>query len=200
MHLAPKGIDISPGSAIAGGIVIEVIEQGGGTALAQFGVTGGEQGGRLFSGEQAGQSEEILVVGADLGCDRAASLEEVRELGLRIERGEFRNSRLWCEPFDDEVPEALLCRGYPHDVIADLLHLGSQSEERCDRRQEDGGTLARVSSTNDATDCLRKEQGGPVGGGPKTHIQPDDVDALRDLPDRDQPALGALVEGLDLFA
>ena len=162
VHLPPEGVNIAPGGAIGSDIVIEVIEQSGGTALAQFGVTGGEQGRGLLGGEQTGQSEEILVVGADLGGDRAASLEEVRELGLCVERGEFRNSRLWYEPFDDEIPEALLCRGYPHDVIADLLHLGSEGEEWLNRRQEDGGTLAEISSADDATDCLREEQGGPI--------------------------------------
>ena len=162
VHLSPEGVNIAPGGAIGSDIVIEVIEQGGGTALAQFGVTGGEQGGRLFSGEQAGQSEEILVVGADLGGDCAPTLEEVGKLGLGIEGCEFRRSGLGSKPFDDEVPEALLGRGYPHDVIADLLHLGSEGEEWLNRRQEDGGTLAEISSADNATDCLREEQGGPI--------------------------------------
>ena len=42
VHLPPEGVNIAPGGAIGSDIVIEVIEQRCGTALAQFGVTGGE--------------------------------------------------------------------------------------------------------------------------------------------------------------
>ena len=85
-------------------------------------------------------------------------------------------------------------------MIAHLLHLGGECEEGFDCGEEHGGALARVSSADDAPDRLREEEGGPVGGCPDADVEPDDVDALRHLTDRDHPALEALVECLDLLA
>ena len=82
-------------------------------------------------------------------------------------------------------------------MIALLLHLCCESEQRTHGRKEDRCGLFGVASAHDATYRLSEEEGRAIAGGPYAHIETDDVHAFGHLAHRNHPTVITVVERLN---
>src|SRR4051794_11001980 len=101
-------------------------------------VAGREQRGGLLGRKQTRQAEEVFVLGRQVRRDRPTTVQYVRELRLRLERGELLiQTALGFPPFDGQLVQPVGIGGLDLDhVVALGLDVGRERQERPDRRQK----------------------------------------------------------------
>jgi hypothetical protein len=169
----------------------------------------GEQLRRLRGSEQAGNAEELLVLGVhhDVGGRaltgvRGAAVQHVGEPGVGLQRlpllEAVRVLLLGRQRLEVELV-ALHRLRRRHDMVALLLHGGGQRQQRAHRGEEHRRRLVRPAGADHAADGLGEEQRRPVGGHPGQDGGAGDVDALGDHPHADRDPGGPGGEALDLL-